>query len=157
MWFINRENPDKNISIASHADSRMRASLSKMIPKSPFSPTKRWFFPICYQHHWLLLQYNGDEKKAWIFNSLYQPNVITLVRKFCDILDATINKKSTTHLEIFTVAQQENQIDCGIYLLHFLEEVVTKRNMHRLNEPFTSKDAAEKRKTILNDIIKISD
>lgn len=110
--------------------------------------------PICDGNHWYLLQIFGKEGYGRLLNSDLHcklgKNIAILIERWwrCDNLHEGIKAKKFSFAIPTDIPQQENPHDCGVFVLKFMECIISSKDFD-----FTCREVTEFRRTIFRNLL----
>jgi sentrin-specific protease 1 len=86
-----------------------------------------YYIPIIYSNHWSLAKVNIKRKKINFYDSLDSSvRHVFIYKTLKTFFNYILKEDYEWTLNIVEVPQQNNNYDCGIYMLIFLEKLINK-------------------------------
>ena len=90
--------------------------------------TYHYYIPIVLNNHWSLVKVNIKKKKISFYDSLNNTNRnIFIFKTLKPFFDDLLKSNEDWRLSVVNVPQQNNMFDCGIYMLQYLDILISKK------------------------------
>ncbi|ONK72871.1 uncharacterized protein A4U43_C04F24270 [Asparagus officinalis] len=113
----------------------MAKRMKENVSQQKFCECERILIPIVSSEHWHMVELVREEKKFYhyssIKSSLYTADAAKFKNKFMSFIESNWTLGKLEHHELVSVAapQQGPTLDCGIFVIEFINSIVEKRSI----------------------------
>ncbi|ONK73029.1 uncharacterized protein A4U43_C04F26360 [Asparagus officinalis] len=113
----------------------MAKRMKENVSQQKFCECERILIPIVSSGHWHMVELVREEKKFYhyssIKSSLYTADAAKFKNKFMNFIESNWTLGKLEHHELVSVAapQQGPTLDCGIFVIEFINSIVEKRSI----------------------------